>query len=142
MIHLVIPGQPERITEQQHRFGGYSKNGKAIIYRDTRLQRARDRMIQGMMPYRPDQPLNGPLMLIVAWYFGTKDKKKILSNWKTTRPDTDNLLKGLKDCLTECGYCADDAQFAYEITSKRWVPLDKARIYIGIARLENKEIEK
>lgn len=135
MIRLVIPGQPERITEQQHRFGGYSKNGKAIIYRDTRLQRARDRMIQEMMPFAPDRPLKGPLQLYVVWYFGTKDKKKIRARWKTTRPDTDNMLKGLKDCLAECGYCEDDAQIVIEILGKRWTVPEDARIEICLGEL-------
>ena len=135
MISFATLGQPERITEQQHRFGGYSKNGKAIIYRDTRLQRARDRIIQGMMPFAPDQPLKGPLHLCVAWYFGTKDKKKIRTGWKTTRPDTDNMLKGLKDCLAECGYCEDDAQIALETLAKRWTSPEDARIEICLEEL-------
>lgn len=139
MIRLVIPGQPERITEQQHRFGGYSKNGKAIIYRDTRLQRARDRMIQEMMRFAPDQPLKGPLQLQVVWYFGTKDKKKIRAIWKTTRPDTDNMLKGLKDCLAECGYCEDDAQIAHEILTKRWALPEDAKIVIWLEELTNND---
>lgn len=139
MISFAILGQPERITEQQHRFGGYSRNGKAIIYRDTRLQRARDRIIQGMMPFAPDQPLKGPLHLLVVWYFGTKDKKKIRSRWKTTRPDTDNMLKGLKDCLAECGYCEDDAQIALETLAKRWTSPEDARIEICLEELNSND---
>ncbi len=136
MIRLIIPGQPERITEQQHRFGGYSRNGKAIIYRDTRLQRARDEMLQSLMSHRPDQPLAGPIQLVVIWYFGTKDKKKVRTQWKTTRPDTDNMIKGLKDCLTECGYWEDDSQIVYETLVKCWSSPDEARIEIGIKEME------
>lgn len=37
---------------------------------------------------------------------------------KIKKPDTDNMVKLLKDEMTHCGYWADDAQVASEITEK------------------------
>jgi Holliday junction resolvase RusA-like endonuclease len=37
-----------------------------------------------------------------------------------TKPDTDNLEKLLKDCMTEVGFWNDDAQVVKEIAEKVW----------------------
>ncbi len=46
------------------------------------------------------------------------------------------MIKGLKDCLTECGYWKDDSQIVYETLVKRWSSPDEARIEIGIKEME------
>ena len=74
-------------------------------------------------------------MLEVDWCFGTKDKKKLTNSYKTTRPDTDNLIKGLKDCLTKCGFWVDDSQVCIEILIKSWCPLKDAHTRIQISEL-------
>jgi len=38
--------------------------------------------------------------------------------WKTTKPDTDNLIKMLKDCMTTAGFWKDDAIVCSEVTEK------------------------
>lgn len=53
---------------------------------------------------------------------------------RTTRPDTDNLNKMLKDCMTALGFWRDDAQVAQEIIEKFWA--DVPGIYIRITQLE------
>ncbi len=40
--------------------------------------------------------------------------------YKTSKPDTDNLVKLLKDVMTELHFWKDDAQVASEITEKFW----------------------
>ena len=48
-----------------------------------------------------------------------KKKVKVYNGMpKSTRPDTDNLVKLLKDVMTKCGYWWDDSQVAYETISK------------------------
>ncbi len=37
-----------------------------------------------------------------------------------SKPDTDNLQKLLKDCMTAVGFWKDDAQVASEICEKFW----------------------
>ena len=131
-VAFEIMGQPIRITEQQHKFGGYKRNGQAIVYRGAGLKTARNDLLIEMMPYKPKEPFEGPLVLEVDWFFGTKDKRKIADHWKITRPDTDNMIKGLKDCLTEAGFWKDDAQVVLEHLRKAWVPIDQARTSIVI----------
>ena len=50
--------------------------------------------------------------------------------WKTTRPDTDNLIKLFKDCMTRTHYWQDDAQVCSEITEKFFG--DKPGIYVRV----------
>lgn len=68
--------------------------------------------------YSPILPLEGPVKLECVWLFNSKSHKK--EEWRITKPDTDNLQKGLKDCMTKTGFWKDDAQVVYEISKKRW----------------------
>ena len=52
-----------------------------------------------------------------------------------TRPDTDNLQKLLKDCMTRCGFWKDDAQVVREIVEKRWSD-EPTGIFVEIKSLE------
>ena len=62
--------------------------------------------------------MEGPVALTVEWRFMTKTHKE--ESWRVTRPDTDNLQKLLKDCMTATGFWKDDAQVCQENVTKRW----------------------
>lgn len=57
--------------------------------------------------------------------------------WKTTKPDTDNMIKLLKDCMTRTGFWVDDAQVCSEITEKFWG--DVSGIYVMVEQLDQLE---
>lgn len=57
--------------------------------------------------------------------------------WKTTKPDTDNMIKLLKDCMTRTGFWVDDAQVCSEITEKFWG--DVSGIYVMVEQLEQEQ---
>ena len=132
---IVLKGQPIRTTEQQHRFGGIGRNGKAIIYRDAKLSAARQTLIASLLPHRPAKPMGGPVLLQVEWRFGTTDKTKLKQRWKTTRPDTDNMIKLLKDCMTETGFWKDDAQIVQESLAKSWTTPERAETVIIVTEI-------
>lgn len=54
--------------------------------------------------------------------------------YRITKPDTDNLQKLLKDCMTRCGFWKDDAQVASELCEKFWAEIPG--IFIHIEELE------
>ena len=56
-----------------------------------------------------------------------------LGEYRITKPDTDNLNKLLKDCMTEVCFWKDDSLVASEIIEKFWA--DKPGIYIKIEEL-------
>ena len=43
--------------------------------------------------------------------------------YRTSKPDTDNLVKMLKDVMTELGFWKDDAQVASEVIEKYWAQI-------------------
>ena len=53
--------------------------------------------------------------------------------YRITKPDTDNLQKLLKDCMTTVGFWKDDALVCREISEKFWA--DIPGIYIRITEL-------
>ena len=130
-IHFFIPGQPARVTEQQHRYGGRKKNGQVVVYRDRRLSAARAELLEYLRKAAPKEPFAGPIRLTICYYFSSKSKRQD-GMPKITRPDTDNLVKGLKDCMTEAGFWLDDAQVYFETISKFWSLPESAGIEIHV----------
>lgn len=85
----------------------------------------------------PKEPLKGALRLAVTFFFGYSGKSHGDGEWKTTRPDTDNLIKVLKDTMTKLRFWDDDAQVAEETVRKQWSKI-KPGIAIEIAQLGTK----
>ena len=106
-------------------------NGKPVFYEPADLKAARSKLKGHLAQHRPDAPMDGPLRLLVKWCF-PKGKHKN-GEYKTTKPDTDNLQKLLKDVMTDLGFWRDDALVALEIVEKFWA--DVPGIYVLVARL-------
>lgn len=108
--------------------------GKAVFFDPEQVIDAKQLLTGHLARHRPDKPLEGAISLRVIWLFpkGIKHKN---GEWRITRPDTDNLQKLLKDCMTKCGFWKDDAQVCREIVEKRW-SAEPAGIYIEIEELE------
>ena len=109
--------QPPTVTAQEHKVR--VAGGRPHFYDTAKLKRARAQFETMLAAHRPAAPLEGPVSLTVNWHFFTKTHKD--GSWRTTRPDTDNLQKLLKDCMTRKGFWKDDAQVCVESISKRWV---------------------
>ena len=108
--------------------------GKPIFYDPPAVKEARSVLSAHLAVHKPSKPLTGPISLRVLWLF-PKGKKHRNGEWRITKPDTDNLQKLLKDCMTRCGFWKDDAQVVREIAEKRWSD-DPCGIYIEIEELE------
>tara|TARA_R100000808_G_C2021291_1_gene69351 strand:- start:25 stop:462 length:438 start_codon:yes stop_codon:yes gene_type:complete len=93
------------------------KNGKPVLYNDPSYHSACAWYESRLAQHRPNQPLEGPLQLQVSFiYPATKDHPH--GTYKTTKPDTDNLLSGVKDTMQAIGFFDDDCVVAREITEK------------------------
>lgn len=108
--------------------------GKPIFYDPPAVKEARNALTAHLALHKPDKPFDGGVSLRVLWLF-PRGKAHKNGQWRTTKPDTDNLQKLLKDCMTRCGYWKDDAQVAREIIEKRWSD-EPCGIYIEIEELE------
>ncbi len=92
-------------------------NGKPHFYEPQDLQDARKKFKAYLGMHRPSEALTGAVRLVTKWVYASSGKHPA-DTWKTTRPDTDNMVKLLKDCMTAEGFWKDDAQVASEITEK------------------------
>lgn len=88
------------------------------VYEPERVAAARAKLCAALNAHRPPHRLQGPLRLVVKWCFPRG--KHPDGSWRTTRPDTDNLNKLLKDCMTAEGFWEDDAQVVSEVCEKFW----------------------
>ena len=105
---------------------------KPIFYEPEDLKNARAKFESLLAQHVPPDKIKGAIRLTVKWCF-PRIKKSYDGQYKTTKPDTDNLQKLLKDCMTKVGYWQDDAQVASEIVEKFWA--DTVGIYIKIEEL-------
>ena len=109
-------------------------NGKPVFYDPPQVKEARQMITAALMPHRPKQPLAGALSLYSLWLY-PRGKSHKDGQWRTTRPDTDNIQKLLKDCMTKAGFWEDYAQVAREVVEKRWSD-EPCGIYIEIEEME------
>ena len=129
-MHFFIACIPPTTTYQEHKVA--VRNGKPFFYEPAELKKTRQFLLDGVAKYRPDQPLAGPVRLHTKWIWPASEVETGWA-WKTTKPDTDNLIKMLKDCMTRAGFWRDDAQVASEITEKAEGP--HPGIYVAIEEL-------
>ena len=103
--------------------------GKPIFYEPPELKAARAKLMAHIGVHAPAEPMKGAIRLVTKWCFAIEGKH-INGEYKTSKPDTDNLQKLLKDVMTDCHFWKDDAQVACEITEKFWA--DISGIYIEV----------
>lgn len=106
--------------------------GKPIIYDSPAVNKAKAKLLGHLAKHIPTSPYAEPVELITTWCFPVTGKHSN-GEYKYTRPDTDNLQKLLKDCMTKCGYWKDDALVCREIVEKFWA--DIPGVYIKIKEL-------
>lgn len=124
-MNFYLEMEPPTVTAQMHKVT--VRHGKPAFYDTVQLKQARAQFLAALKPEAPAEPLEGPVALTVSWHFPTKSHRD--GAWRVTRPDTDNLEKLLKDCMTAAGFWNDDAQVCVENVSKRW---SRIRPGIGI----------
>lgn len=102
---------PPRTTAQQQRIG----NKK--IYKGATVSGTQQKLTAHLYAHAPTKPIDGPIRLTTIWQWRSASHG---AGWKITKPDTDNLQKILKDCMTKLHYWHDDAQVCDERVIKRW----------------------
>lgn len=123
---------PPTVTAQEHKVRIVS--GRPMFYDTPKLKAARAMFERMLRKHTPAVPLEGPIALTVEWRFATKTHKE--GTYRVTRPDTDNLEKLLKDCMTRAGFWRDDAQVCREEVTKRW-SREKPGIHIKVVSLND-----
>ena len=111
------------------------RNGKHVpqFYEKPELKKTRQLFMNGLVEHVPKEKIMGPVRLTTWWLFGSNGRHKD-GSYKLTRPDTDNSIKLLKDCMSDSGFWKDDAQVVLDVIGKYWA--DTPGIYVKIEPLE------
>ena len=118
------------VTHQQKKV--VVQNGKPVFYEPAELKAARSKLMAHLGQHVPENKYINSVRLMVKWCFPITGKHSD-GEYKYTKPDTDNLQKLLKDCMTDCGYWKDDALVVSEIVEKFWARIPG--IYIRIEEI-------
>ncbi len=129
VTEFFMPMIPPTVTAQEHQVRVV--NNKPIFFEPPKLKTAKDKLTANLSKHKPTEPYTSAVRLIVKWCFPRGRHSD--GEYRTTKPDTDNLNKLLKDCMTKCGYWKDDALVASEIIEKFWAEVPG--IYIRIDEL-------
>lgn len=111
-------------TAQQK--GVYVRNGKPYFYTKDKVENAKALFMRELIPNRPKKPSVEAIKLTVIFYFDVKNRS-LWGKPKTTKPDTENYLKLLKDCM-EGLFFVNDAQIVDEHVKKYYA--EKATIAV------------
>lgn len=122
--------EPPTCTHQQKKIG--VRKGKPYTYEPAELKDARAKLEANLAKHAPQTPYRAGVRLTVKWCFPVV-RNSHNGQYKTTRPDADNLQKLLKDVMTTLGFWADDALVASEIIEKFWA--DVPGIFIRVEPL-------
>ncbi len=129
-MEFFMPMKPPAATAQEHRIT--KVGGRAYTYDTPAVKDAKNKLAAHLSKHRPPQPYTGAVRLLTKWCFPVKGKHRD-GDWRTSKPDTDNLQKLLKDVMTRLGFWKDDALVCSEITEKFWAATPG--IYIKIEEL-------
>lgn len=134
-IDFFLPGEPPTVTAQEKglttrkvatRFG---VKYVPMAYETPEVKNQRAEFAWKMSPYKPEKPLKGPIRLITVWTWAPKGRHKA-GTYRDTKPDTDNIIKLLKDAMGDLRFFENDSRVADERTIKRWGSRPGIRIII------------
>lgn len=139
VVKFFLPMVPPTVTQQEHKVMVNRKTGRVQFYDPPELRAARAKLTGLVGKHAPVYPQPGPLQLVTKWIWPMEQDGQLSLpgteyRWKTSKPDTDNLIKMLKDCMTRTGFWEDDSQVVSEVTQKFYGP--KPGIYIEVVSLE------
>lgn len=127
-VQFFLPMIPPTVTAQEHKVT--IRNGKPVFYDPPELKEARAKLTAHLAQHKPEKPYTRGVRLITSWCFPKEGHAD--GEWRTTKPDTDNLQKLLKDCMTAVGFWKDDALVASELCEKFWAQVPGIFIKIEV----------
>lgn len=128
---IYLPIDPPTRTAQQK--GVRVVHGHPQFFEKKEVSEAKAVLKDLLLKFVPDETIKGPVRIEVTFAFGTTVRKKIRDEYRTTRPDLDNLFKGLADVLCELGFLEDDSIIVSLSLRKLWVPVEDAHLSITIS---------
>lgn len=125
-ISFFMAMNPPTVTHQEHKVTVV--NGKPRFYEPAELRAARQLLSSHLARHKPEKKISKGCTLTAIWCFPCGKHKNREPMIK--KPDTDNLQKLLKDCMTAVGFWEDDALVFSEEVMK--VYNEPSGIYIKV----------
>lgn len=143
MKAFTIRCNPPRSTAQSSKRVGVKKNGIPFSYTTAKGKQQEADFASLLMPYVPEEPLEGPLALTIIYKFPfLKSEKRAVKDkgwtWHFTKPDADNLVKMFQDCMGKLLFYNSDAQVVDLQIQK--IRSQNAGIYIWLREVEDEAI--
>jgi Holliday junction resolvase RusA-like endonuclease len=125
-IRFVVTGTPKG----QPRVKAYSRGGKAGVYDPGTADDWKYAVRQAAIENAPEQKFSGPVGMSMGFLF--QRPKRLLKKsspdgllLRDSKPDLDNLVKAVKDAITDSGAVwHDDSQVASESAVKQYLRKD------------------
>lgn len=130
-ISFFLPMVPPTVTHQEKKVT-VSRTGRPTFYETQELKAVRQLFLDSVSRHRPKDPFDGPVNLTTIWSWPASSTHPA-GSFKISKPDTDNLIKLLKDCMTKAKFWKDDAQVAFERTVKIYDEIPG--IHISVSKL-------
>jgi len=132
-IDIWLPCVPPTTTAQQK--GAFVAGGKVRFFTKKKVAQAQGSIIALLQHFMPDTPYEGPLRVSICWDFPfrkseSKARRKLAPLHIPSRPDVDNLAKGMLDAMTTLAFWRDDSQIADLRLIKRWNEPSGIRVFI------------
>jgi Holliday junction resolvase RusA-like endonuclease len=103
---------PPKATAQQK--GVFCGGGKPRFFEKANVKSGRQSIMAMLLPHKPAEPFTVPLSVSIYWTFPFRatEKAAVFKAGQNvplaTRPDLDNLEKGLLDAMTVMRFWVDD----------------------------------
>lgn len=133
---------PPKATAQQK--GVYVRDGRARFFVKAKVKKMNATWIDLLRPLRSrlEEPLKEAVAIkvIIIYPHNKTAPKRLLNEFipHITRPDADNIEKGLFDAMTTLAFWRDDAQIFSHTTDKYRGP--RTGIYIELREYKNEEL--
>ncbi len=107
------------------------KTGRAAVYDKGTAEGWKGLIALAARNFLPNTPIDQPLRVAVTFFFPRPKrllrKKDPVGNIPhTAKPDGDNLMKAVLDCLTQIGMWRDDSLVCSQFIEKYYVARDQA----------------
>lgn len=126
---------PPTVTHHDKELHAFMRGGKpcAVLHDSAALKDTKAKLHAYLAPHKPNKPMTGAIRLCVKWCFPCGEKHHN-GEYRTSKPDTDNLNKALKDAMTQLHFWKDDAQVCSEIVEKFWAEIPG--VFISVEEIE------
>ncbi len=121
-IHVIIPGKPQAMARAR----ATVINGHVRVYDPHAKAR---KMLSIQLSSQFPSLIEGAVKVEILAHYKARRKKDI-GEYRTIKPDVDNITKKILDVLNGIAY-ADDAQVASVCCKKIWWNCDETHVFVS-----------